>query len=335
MAYEESRLTRWLASAPTAAFALYAIFASFSTYFCMYAFRKPFAAASYEGFDFWHLDLKTALVISQIIGYTLSKYLGIKVCSEVSRARRALTLVGLIAFAELALVMFAIVPNDWKVVAIFFNGLPLGMVWGMVVGYLEGRQTSELLLAGLSCSFIVASGMVKDVGRWLMSTHGIVEAWMPAATGAIFLLPFLVSVWLLNKIPQPNEEDIEARVEREPMNGRERAAFVRQFAIGLVLLLIAYTRVPGTAVFAIYLADAIGYTGSVLMQLYKDLGQSDISRLAFFKGLTYFMSVFAAVLLIGSCVHLLRRRRRVDRALERIEEEGPLAAEAVPARSNR
>ena len=39
------------------------------------------------------VELKTALVISQIIGYTVSKYVGIKVCSEITPARRAFALV--------------------------------------------------------------------------------------------------------------------------------------------------------------------------------------------------------------------------------------------------
>ncbi len=40
----------------------------------MYAFRKPFAAASYANATFLGTDieLKTALVIGQVLGYTLS-----------------------------------------------------------------------------------------------------------------------------------------------------------------------------------------------------------------------------------------------------------------------
>ena len=47
-----------------------AIVAAFSTYFAMYAFRKPFAAAKFEGQFFLStgVALKTALVISQIVG---------------------------------------------------------------------------------------------------------------------------------------------------------------------------------------------------------------------------------------------------------------------------
>src|SRR5881394_2408605 len=215
-------LTPWLEKAPAPVFATYAIVAAFSTYFCMYAFRKPFAAAKFEGEFFLGttVALKTAIVISQIIGYALSKYIGIKVCSEVSPTRRAITLVALIVWAELALIAYGLLPNNFKVVAIFFNGLPLGMVWGLVVWYLEGRRTSELLLAGLSCSYIVSSGIVKDIGRAMMeggaaewwghvpligraigSALGKVsEGWMPAVTGLHFLPLFLLAVWMLNQL---------------------------------------------------------------------------------------------------------------------------------------
>ena len=229
----ERRVTAWLRSAPGPLFVSYAIAASFSTYFCMYAFRKPFAAGQYAGLEFLGLDLKTAFVISQILGYTLSKYIGIKICSETNRGKRAVSLVVLIFAAEAALLLFAVLPPSLKVAAIFLNGLPLGMVWGLVVWYLEGRRTSELLLAGLSCSFILASGIVKDIGRFLMSDFGVSEWWMPAVTGLCFLPPFLVSVWFLNRIPEPDDADVDARVEREPMDRTQRVAFVRHFLPGL------------------------------------------------------------------------------------------------------
>ena len=78
-------ITTFLLSSPEIVFVSYAIFASFSTYFCMYAFRKPFAAATFAGLQFFGttIKLKKAIVISQIIGYALSKYAGIKICSEI------------------------------------------------------------------------------------------------------------------------------------------------------------------------------------------------------------------------------------------------------------
>src|SRR5437867_7322404 len=256
------RLTAWLEKAPAPVFAAYAILAAFTTYFCMYAFRKPFAAAKFEGQFFLGsaVALKTAIVISQIFGYALSKYIGIKVCSEVSPARRAATLVILILWAELALLAYGLVPNNLKTVAIFLNGLPLGMVWGLVVWYLEGRRTSELLLAGLSCSYIVSSGIVKDLGRammeggvagwwsqvpWIGEGMGsalgkVSESCMPASMGFHFLPLFLIVVWMLNQLPRPTDSDIAARSERQTMTGTDRLAFVRQFMLGMVLLCVAY-----------------------------------------------------------------------------------------------
>ena len=159
-----SAIRRRLETASATTFAAYAIGAAFTAYFCMYAFRKPFAAASFEGTLGGVVGLKIALVIAQVVGYALSKFVSIKFVSEISATRRAVTLLALIGMAELALLLFAVLPPEGKVVAIFFNGLPLGGVWGLVYGFLEGRRTSELLGAGLSTSYIVASGAVKSVG---------------------------------------------------------------------------------------------------------------------------------------------------------------------------
>ena len=161
-----SHVTSYLEKSPFA-LNLCAMSMGFFAYFCMYAFRKPFAAGTYDGLAFFgsEINLKTAFVICQIIGYALSKYLGIKFCPEVTRNNRAKLLIMLVIAAEIALVLFAILPEQMKIGAIFLNGLSLGMVWGLIVWYLEGRQTSEILLAVLSCSFIVSSGIVKDVGR--------------------------------------------------------------------------------------------------------------------------------------------------------------------------
>ena len=103
----ERRVTERLSRAHPAVLNGYVVALAFSTYFCMYAFRKPFAAASFTDAKWLGgaIDLKTAFVISQIVGYTISKYLGIKFCSEVTRRRRVWLLLGLILFAEAALLL--------------------------------------------------------------------------------------------------------------------------------------------------------------------------------------------------------------------------------------
>src|SRR5262245_10119745 len=205
----------------------------------MYAFRKPFVAASYPGEAWLGLTPKTLFVISQILGYTVSKYLGIRWVSEVSRRGRAALIVGLVAGAELALLGFALLPGAGKPLALFLNGLPLGMIWGLVVRYLEGRRASELMLAVLSVSFIVASGIVKEVGGWLLS-DGVNEYWMPATAGLLFFPGLLLSATLLDRLPDPDLRDRAEREARPPMNAEARRDFATRFLPGLVLLLLVY-----------------------------------------------------------------------------------------------
>ena len=62
---------------------LWAVTAAFGTYFCMYMFRKPFTAATYQESVLSDWDQKTLLVSAQVIGYLISKLIGVKVVSEV------------------------------------------------------------------------------------------------------------------------------------------------------------------------------------------------------------------------------------------------------------
>ena len=72
--------------------------------------------------------------------------------------------------------------------------------------------------------------------------------------------------------------------------------------------MIAHTKYVGTAVFVIYFADAIGYTGSINVQIYEDLLAGDqAGELVFFRTLTYLMSIVGAFCLLGSCVYFLNR----------------------------
>ena len=212
---------------------------AFMTYFSMYAFRKPFTAAEYESMALLGVDFKILLIVSQVFGYTLSKFVGIQLISSMPASARIGYILGLLSVSWLALLLFAVVPPYLKVVAIFFNGLPLGLIWGLVFAFLEGRQRTELLAAGLASSFIVSSGVVKSVGLGLI-LKGVNTFWMPFLTALIFLPMLLLGVWLLSRIPPPSVEDQEARSERPPMSQQDRRSFFLRFAPGIVLVTLIY-----------------------------------------------------------------------------------------------
>jgi hypothetical protein len=235
-----NRVRSALANLPEPLFALYGGLMAFGAYFAMYAFRKPFTVASYAQVGPALINYKIALVIAQVFGYALSKVAGVKVVSETPPSRRALYILGLIGTAELALVLFALIPAPWNIVCLFVNGLALGLIWGLVFGFLEGRRQSEVLGAILCTSFIVSSGVVKSVGKSVMLSGWAGEYWMPALTGLLFTPLLLVCVLGLVALPPPSREDEALRVVRTPMDAPSRRAMFMAYAPGLIGLVITY-----------------------------------------------------------------------------------------------
>lgn len=205
----------------------------------MYAFRKPFTAASFSGLASWGIGEKTLLVTAQVLGYTLSKILGIRVIAETPASRRAAGILVLIGAAELALLLFGVSPTPIRPLWLFLNGLSLGLVYGLVIGFLEGRRMTEALTAGLCASFILADGLTKSVGTWLLD-QGVPERWMPGVAGLIFLTPLLVFVWMLSRIPPPDPADVALRSERRAMSREDRSALLRRHGPGLFLIVAAF-----------------------------------------------------------------------------------------------
>ena len=242
---QNSKITRWLSNTSSFNFSVYVIVAAFSTYFCMYAFRKPFSAATYEGLSLWGLDYKIVLIIAQVMGYMISKFIGIRVVSSMPPQRRAISIIVMVSIAELALLLFGFAPYPYGWIFLFMNGLPLGMIWGIVFSFLEGRRLTEALASGLCASFILSSGVVKATGKWLMLNFHVSEAWMPFTTGLVYFLPLLVSVWLLTKIPPPTEEEVRSRSLREPMTPKDRRKLLADYGLLLVLMLVVYCFLTG------------------------------------------------------------------------------------------
>lgn len=217
---------------------------AFLCYTGMYAVRKAFLAGQYQDIGFYGLDFKTVLVISQVMGYMFSKFVGIKLVSEMTSAKRATYLVGLVGFGLLMLLAFAFLPTHLKPLALFLNGMPLGMVFGLVFSYLEGRKNTELLAAALSATFIFSTGFVKTVGVWLMQEFGVGEYSMPFLTGLIFFPLFLIAVKMLSSSQHRSVEDLNLRSVRLPMNAQQRWDFLRKHGLvygGLVIVYVLLT----------------------------------------------------------------------------------------------
>jgi hypothetical protein len=233
-------IKRYLSKAPLWVLALYASTLIFLVYTCAYAFRKPFTVGLYEGETLWGFDIKILYVLFEVIGYACSKFLGVKLLPGMKHSQRIYYTISLMSFSEVALLGFALLPPYLKVFALFLSGLPLGMIWGVLFSYLEGRRISEVLNVGLSVALIISSGLVKTLGQFVLDRFAVGEYWMPVVTGALCFPFMVVCAYLLNQVPEPTAKDIQQRSKREPMTQGERRTFLRRFGLGIGLLMLFY-----------------------------------------------------------------------------------------------
>lgn len=218
----------------------FAAITAFMAYSAVYAYRKPFTVATFDGVRFWNISYQTLLIISQVIGYMLSKFFGIKFIAELKSLGRFRTGIILTGSAWICLLVFAVLPAPWGVLPMFVNGFLLGFMWGVIFSYLEGRRTTDLMGAVMAVSFIFAGGFTRTVGKWLMVEWGVAEKWMPFFTGLVFIIPLIFFLWILEKIPPPDEDDKRERTVRLPMTAADRKAFMQKFGAGLIIASSTY-----------------------------------------------------------------------------------------------
>lgn len=220
-------------------FGLWAGSATFLAYCCMYMFRKPYTAGTYTEVVWYGLDYKMVLVIAQVFGYALSKFVGIKAISELQPGRRIRLFASLIVAAWLALVGFAVAPSYTGPFWLFVNGLPLGMIWGIVFSYCEGRRITEVLTVILSANFILSSGLAKTFGRWILEL-GYSEEMMPMLVGGAVFPLLGLSLWMLSRIPSPSAEEVAKRAARDPMTAADRKKLLAKYRIPISLFVLLY-----------------------------------------------------------------------------------------------
>lgn len=266
---------------------LWASSAAFLTYSFMYAYRKPITAASFENLYLLGMSYKVVLVITQLLGYLTSKLIGVKYIAELKGENRRRSLLVLIACALMSLFLFAITPYPYGFIWLFFNGLPLGMIWGIVYSYIEGRTITDFLALFLSISFIFSSGIVKSLGRYLIEVLHVSEFWMPLSIGSLFVIPIIISSWVLDQLPAPDAIDKEFRVERVPLNQSGRRTILKKFGFGIFLLLL----------FNGMLTICRDIKDNFMIEIWQSLGIS--SKPSIYAQIESLVSLIVIVLLMG------------------------------------
>lgn len=215
-------------------------FAAFFTYLFFYPFRRAYTAATFDDLYFIGVNFKILMITAQVLGFAVSKAIGVKVVSEMNPSHRARNLLLFTGLSALSMLLFGIVLPPYNLLFVFTASLPLGLFYGVILGFLEGRKVTDILVAALTASFIIGSGFAKSIGTWVMGTLGVSEFMMPFVADLLMYVPLCISVWFLAQMPGPNADDIADRVERRPMYKQERKAFMKEFGLGLVLFIVSY-----------------------------------------------------------------------------------------------
>lgn len=210
--------------------------AALLSYSLVYALRKPYTAASFDGLTFGGTDYKVAVTTIQILGYVIAKFFGIKIISELKKENRFRFFVGSAILAEAALIGFGLLSAPYNVVAMFVNGLSLGCMWGVIFSFIEGRKVTDILASLLGVSMVFSSGLAKSLGLFVMNEMQVDPFWMPAVIGGLALPVLTFTGYMLKRLPQPTAEDIALRNERVVLDGKGRVALFRKYAPILSLL---------------------------------------------------------------------------------------------------
>ncbi|MBU3679925.1 MAG: hypothetical protein FGM32_10025 [Candidatus Kapabacteria bacterium] len=226
---EQTTVTAWLLG-----------IASFAVYVGMYFIRKPVAALDYQGVEIFGLNFKVAVIVSQILGYTVSKFIGIRSVSSTTVERRSAMIVILAASAIGLLLVFALSTPFLGLIAMFLNGMSLGLIWGLLFAFVEGRYATDMIGVFLSTSFILASGAAKSVTVFLTSVIHVANAWAPLFA-SFFAIPLIgFGLWLLNRLPPPIEDERRSRSPRRAMSGRDRAVMFQNMFWAIIPLTLIY-----------------------------------------------------------------------------------------------
>lgn len=217
-------------------FVLWAGGTAMLSYSLVYALRKPFTAAEFEGLQVAGMDYKIVVSIIQLIGYVCAKMLGIKYISELKPEGRLKFIIGSAALSEASLVAFGLLAAPYNIFALFFNGLSLGCMWGVIFSFLEGRRTTDILASIMGVSMALSSGVAKSLGLYALNDLGLSEFWMPALVGALAFPLLCFMGWMMTKFPPPTTADIAARTKRVTLDGHQRWQLFVKFMPLLIML---------------------------------------------------------------------------------------------------
>eukprot|EP00435_Cladocopium_sp_Y103_P023344 s762_g5.t1 len=167
------------------------------------------------------LSLQECFNMAFVVGFGAAKLPAMRLQTSAFFFQHRLSILLWMLFLSMILTGLAgLLPSHFlQVSAFFWSCFVSSFLYGGIVTYLEGRRSTEILLASISASLVFA-GTVSRASAAMLLRMGCPARFMPLLLGAG---AFLVAAFLLvltARAPPPNRADVAARSARTPMSPR-------------------------------------------------------------------------------------------------------------------
>ena len=160
-------------------------------------------------------------------------------------------------------------------VSAFLGALPCSVLYGAIFSYIEGRRSTDILIAAMNFTLIAAGGASRSTAAALIAA-GVPPYLMPAVAAvgaAVVAIPLL---HVVARLPSASQLDVEQRSQRGAMSCKQKLELFRHYRFVVPAMIVAYTIIMGLRqyrdFFAVELyAQALGYTASSWTYLVFDL----------------------------------------------------------------
>ena len=192
------------------------------------------------------MDVQASISLAFILGFGVAKPFAATVASSPFFFRhRSKALLLLLTSSNFIVGFGNLSPAPGaKVAAVFFSSFCSSWIYGMMVTYLEGRRSTEALIAISSMCLAYTGNLSRGVGRAVLNA-GVSPEMMPLLIGTAAWVPACGLLLVLDRAPKPSEADVAARSRRVPMDLPAKRRFLSRWGGGVFLMMLAYALVTG------------------------------------------------------------------------------------------
>jgi len=199
------------------------------------------------------LDLRVSFSIAFTLGFGLAKLPSLALVTSpfFFAIRLQVLLVVLIGSAAIeggGVWAFEGTPS-LQVACVFLSSLLSSCIYGALITYVEGRETTEVVLALITGLHVYAGTLSRAAAALVLRWGALPDSAMPLALAAVACPLSCALLVVVDRAPGPSPADVAARTIRAPMTSPERSAFLRAYLPGVLAVVPAYALLAGVRSF--------------------------------------------------------------------------------------